>query len=109
MSEHHVCAECTDFIGCGDWGLCCKSAPYNFLCYDHTQACDRFKMGRHINPIVVYADEDGERHGIRSDGATLAECIEKAKELMREGCERVAVIDGDQDRGCPPLWIGGSR
>ena len=105
MSEYHVCAECTDFLGGGDWGLCCESAPYNFLCYDRTEVCERFKPGRHIEPIVAYLDKNGERRGFQSDDATLADCIEKAKELMNDGCPKAIVINHDPNRGCPALWM----
>ena len=107
MSEYHVCAECTDFLGCGDWGLCCKSAPYNFLCSDSTEACERFKPGRPIVPVVVFVGEDGGHHGLHSDDATLADCIEKAKELAGEGCTEVVVRDRDPNRLYPLLWMEG--
>lgn len=103
-----MCAECTDFIGCGDWGLCCKSAPYEFLCHDHTVACERFKGGRDIDPMVVYVGIDGRRVGIHADDATLADCVEKARELIGDGCTDVTVRDRDPMRMYPLLWMEGS-
>ena len=50
------CGECTHFIGCGDWNLCCEiSHPTpgerergltftcGHLCYEGTEACDYFE------------------------------------------------------------------
>lgn len=40
--NNNVCANCENFIGGGDWGLCCK-ITYD-LCYENTKACDDFKQ-----------------------------------------------------------------
>ena len=43
------CADCKNFIGGGDWSLCCKNPPEDqvgwccFLCYEDTEACQNFK------------------------------------------------------------------
>lgn len=43
----NFCVFCEHFIGGGDWNLCCdlkhEGYPYGFLCYEDTEACDRFK------------------------------------------------------------------
>lgn len=36
-----TCAACTNFLGGGDWGLCCK-VSYD-LCYQDSPACENFK------------------------------------------------------------------
>ena len=41
------CGECAHFLGAGDWDLCCElphpEYPYGHLCYEWTEACERFK------------------------------------------------------------------
>ena len=43
------CKDCDNFMGGGDWNLCCKNPPEDqvgwcgFLCYEDTEACDNFK------------------------------------------------------------------
>lgn len=43
------CADCDNFLGMGDWNLCCKNPPEDqvgwcgFLCYEDTEACENFK------------------------------------------------------------------
>ena len=43
------CADCANFLGGGDWNLCCKNPPEDqvgwcgFLCYEDTEACQNFK------------------------------------------------------------------
>lgn len=43
----YKCKDCMNFIGCGDWSLCCKEDhdgyPFGFLCYEDTDACEKFK------------------------------------------------------------------
>ena len=45
---YSVCKDCVNFIGMGDWNLCCKNPPKDqvswcgFLCYEYTKACDNF-------------------------------------------------------------------
>ena len=46
-----TCGECDNFIGCGDWNLCCKlphpeSGPFGHLCYDNSEACSKFTEKR---------------------------------------------------------------
>ena len=44
-----TCKDCCNFIGLGDWNLCCKNPPEDqagwcgFLCYEDTEACENFK------------------------------------------------------------------
>ena len=43
------CADCDNFLGMGDWNLCCKNPPEDqvgwcgFLGYEDTEACKNFK------------------------------------------------------------------
>lgn len=47
--ENKTCKECDNFLGLGDWNLCCKNPPKDkvswcgFLCYEDTEACQNFK------------------------------------------------------------------
>lgn len=47
--ETKTCETCKNFIGGGDWGLCCKDPPKSqiswcgFLCYEDTPACENYK------------------------------------------------------------------
>lgn len=47
MELKPTCGECAHFLGAGDWDLCCKlphpEFPYGHLCYEWTEACERFK------------------------------------------------------------------
>lgn len=42
-----TCKDCAHFIGCGDWDLCCTESnegyPFGFLCYEDTEACEKFE------------------------------------------------------------------
>ena len=44
-----TCKDCDNFLGGGDWNLCCKHPPKDemswcgFLCYEDTEACKNFK------------------------------------------------------------------
>ena len=44
-----TCGCCENFLGGGDWNLCCKNPPKDkvgwcgFLCYEDTEACENFK------------------------------------------------------------------
>ena len=48
-ADNKVCKDCDNFIGGGDWDLCCKNPPEDkvgwcgFLCYEDTEACQNFK------------------------------------------------------------------
>jgi hypothetical protein len=43
-----TCKDCSNFLGGGDWNLCCKNPPEDlvgwcgFLCYEDTEACKNF-------------------------------------------------------------------
>ncbi len=47
--ENKTCKDCDNFLGGGDWNLCCKNPPEDkvgwcgFLCYEDTEACENFK------------------------------------------------------------------
>lgn len=104
MSDMHICAECTDFIGGGDWGLCCKSLDYNALCYEFTAACERFKPGRKIRPVILYAQPDG-RAMVREFNSEkcFARYVELAKETIAEGNSDVRIVDASKE-WMPLLW-----
>lgn len=44
-----TCKTCKNFIGGGDWNLCCKNPPKGkigwcgFLCYETTEACENYE------------------------------------------------------------------
>lgn len=44
---NRTCSECEFFIGGGDWNLCCTQKHegfiFGFLCYEDTEACEKFK------------------------------------------------------------------
>lgn len=47
--EVKKCKDCANFIGGGDWDLCCKNPPESqitwvgHLCYADDPACENFK------------------------------------------------------------------
>lgn len=47
--EEKKCKDCDNFLGGGDWNLCCKNPPKDevgwcgFLCYAEDPACENFK------------------------------------------------------------------
>ena len=47
VSYLYSCNDCDNFLGMGDWNLCCKEThegyPYGFLCYENTPRCEKFK------------------------------------------------------------------
>lgn len=40
-----TCKDCANFIGGGDWNLCCKVNYW--LCYEDTDACEKFAWKKH--------------------------------------------------------------
>ena len=48
LDEPKTCKTCKNFIGGGDWNLCCKNPPKDkvswcgFLCYTDTEACENY-------------------------------------------------------------------
>jgi hypothetical protein len=44
-----TCKTCKNFLGGGDWDLCCKNPPKDkisccgFLCYENTPTCKNYK------------------------------------------------------------------
>ena len=39
-----TCKDCANFVGGGDWNLCCKVNYW--LCYEDTDACEKFVWKR---------------------------------------------------------------
>lgn len=37
-----TCKDCANFIGGGDWNLCCTVNRGYWLCYEDTAACEKF-------------------------------------------------------------------
>ena len=88
----HVCAECLDFLGGGDWGLCCKSADYHDLCYDYTLACGRFKPGRKLDLRIRFvSDDDRMYRWTPSSPCSLAKAVDVARGFVTDGCTDVCV------------------
>ena len=48
----NTCKTCKNFLGGGDWNLCCKNPPKDqmswcgFLCYEDTPACENYKSNK---------------------------------------------------------------
>ena len=44
-----TCGNCSHFLGCGDWDLCCNlphpEYPCGFLCNENTPACKQWNSG----------------------------------------------------------------
>ena len=53
-----TCGSCENYIGGGDWNLCCKEShdpkkfPLGHLCYENTPVCEKFK------PIYKLTEEE---------------------------------------------------
>jgi hypothetical protein len=53
-----TCKDCKNFLGGGDWNLCCKNPPENqvgwcgFLCYEDTEACENFQRKEYIKNFI---------------------------------------------------------
>ena len=49
-----TCKDCDHFMGLGDWDLCCTEShdgyPFGFLCYEDTEACEKFKEKEDSEP-----------------------------------------------------------
>ena len=46
-----TCEDCANFIGGGDWNLCCAVKQGYWLCYEDTEACEKFVWKRNDNEI----------------------------------------------------------
>ena len=48
-----ICKDCENFLGGGDWNLCCSNPPEEtwcgYLCYENTPACINF-IDKKIKP-----------------------------------------------------------
>lgn len=55
-----TCKDCSKFIGLGDWNLCCKEKhegyPFGFLCYEDTEACEKFVPK--TTELCTFPDDD---------------------------------------------------
>lgn len=57
--EEKKCKDCDNFLGGGDWNLCCKNPPKSqvgwlgHLCYENDPACENFK-DKVLNKDWVY-------------------------------------------------------
>lgn len=53
-TDMNVCKHCDNFLGGGDWNLCCKNPPESqaswcgFLCYEDTPACENYIPLKHL-------------------------------------------------------------
>lgn len=52
----NTCKDCANFLGCGDWDLCCseyhEGYPFGFLCYEDTPACEKFSRKLDIDKLL---------------------------------------------------------
>jgi len=102
----NICAECLDFIECGDWDLCCKQQVRR-LTYEYCEACETFREGREIRPVIT-ATLNGEAKAFKPDGeVTFDECVAKANELASDGYEDVQIRDDRKEQLYPLLWREG--
>ena len=100
-----ICAECLDFLECGDWDICCRQQVRR-LTYEYCESCDTFREGREIRPVIV----TGEAVAFRPNGeVTFDECVAKAKELIADGYEDVQIRDDRKEQLYPLLWRDGGR
>jgi len=42
VTRSNTCKDCANFIGGGDWNLCCTVKQGYWLCYEDTEACEKF-------------------------------------------------------------------
>lgn len=63
-----ICKNCNNFIGGGDWNLCCKNPPeeqitwIGFICYEDTEACKNFKPKEQTENQEFYRELIQEQH-----------------------------------------------
>jgi hypothetical protein len=57
--EQKFCKDCGNFLGGGDWNLCCSKPPARakeswcgFLCYEDTEACENYRRKEHIKKFI---------------------------------------------------------
>ena len=63
----NTCKNCENFIGAGDWNLCCKNPPeeqvtwVGHLCYEDTPACKNFinKDQEFIRELIIEQHSNG--------------------------------------------------
>lgn len=51
--DKKTCKDCTNFIGGGDWNLCCTVRQGYWLCYEDTEACEKFVEKGNNNEVRV--------------------------------------------------------
>lgn len=51
-----ICKHCHHFIGYGDWDLCCRLK--HELCYDDTEACEKFTPRVEYEQLRIEFEED---------------------------------------------------
>lgn len=85
------CKDCDNFLGGGDWNLCCKNPPEDqvgwcgFLCYEDTEACQNFKPLRHVR---LRPDKPGDWERPPADWLPCSKCA------FFEDCETKESRDG---------------
>jgi hypothetical protein len=64
----NTCKNCANFLGGGDWNLCCKNPPEDqltwigFICYEDTEACKNFKPKELAENQEFYRELIQEQH-----------------------------------------------
>jgi hypothetical protein len=48
---NYTCGDCKNFIGAGDWDLCCMKGVRR-LCYKNTERCDEEFTPKERSPIL---------------------------------------------------------
>lgn len=49
---YRTCKDCHNFIGFGDWNLCCTVNPW--LCYEFTPACEKYKPHKYCRDCINF-------------------------------------------------------
>ena len=86
-----TCKDCSNFLGGGDWNLCCKNPSEDqvswcgFLCYEDTEACQNFKPKLRIK---LRSDKPGDWEQPPSGWIHCKECA------LFEDCENKESRDG---------------
>lgn len=98
LENVHVCGECANFMGCGDWNLCCSAKhptskerekgltyPFGFLCYEDSMACDLF------TPIPKISKEDYVKKYCHNCGSQRCEGLDTD---WFDGCQHKYELEG---------------
>lgn len=97
----HICAECLDFMPCGDWDICCRQQVRR-LTYEYSEACESMRPGREINPVVLAKKCGKDKAWKPGADATIDDCIEFARLL--DGYTDVQIRDDKPEEMFPLLW-----